>query len=92
MSSSKRAPTRPEPLSDVPPLDELAAAYRSRVAEVQRRIVGQRGVLDNLVAKLLAGGHALPLAVTLARWFLTAARLPPLSDYRRAAAIRGRLP
>jgi len=48
---------------DVELLDELAESYRSLVAQVERRIVGQREVLDNLLAALLAGGHALLVGV-----------------------------
>jgi MoxR-like ATPase len=40
----------------------LAAAARLR-AEVQRRIVGQEGVLDEILMSLIAGGHALLVGV-----------------------------
>ncbi|CAN5190543.1 MoxR family ATPase [soil metagenome] len=48
---------------DVELLDELTEAYRALVAQVERRIVGQREVIDNLFAALLAGGHALLVGV-----------------------------
>ncbi len=48
---------------DVQLLDELARARTALVAQIGRRIVGQREVVDNLVAALLAGGHALLVGV-----------------------------
>jgi MoxR-like ATPase len=48
---------------DVELLGELAESYRALVAQVERRIVGQREVVDNLFAALLAGGHALLVGV-----------------------------
>jgi MoxR-like ATPase len=48
---------------DVELLDELAAAYARLVGQVERRIVGQREVVDNIFAALLAGGHALLVGV-----------------------------
>jgi MoxR-like ATPase len=56
----------PPPLNDardVELLDELAGAYARLVEQVERRIVGQREVVDNIVAALLAGGHALLVGV-----------------------------
>ncbi len=48
---------------DLQLLDELARARTALVAQIARRIVGQRDVVDNLVAALLAGGHALLVGV-----------------------------
>ena len=48
---------------DVELLDELAEARRRLVEQIGRRIVGQHHVVDNLVAALLAGGHALLVGV-----------------------------
>ncbi len=48
---------------DVQLLDELARARSALVAQIAQRIIGQRTVVDNLVAALLAGGHALLVGV-----------------------------
>jgi MoxR-like ATPase len=48
---------------DVELLDRLAVGRRALVEQIGRRIVGQREIVDNLVAALLAGGHALLVGV-----------------------------
>jgi MoxR-like ATPase len=48
---------------DVQLLSELANARRSLVDQIGRRIVGQKEVVENLVAALLSGGHALLVGV-----------------------------
>jgi MoxR-like ATPase len=48
---------------DVQLLDQLASARKALVDQIGRRIVGQHEVVDNLVAALLAGGHALLVGV-----------------------------
>jgi MoxR-like ATPase len=48
---------------DVELLDELARARSALMAQIAQRIVGQQEVVDNLVAALLAGGHALLVGV-----------------------------
>jgi MoxR-like ATPase len=48
---------------DVELLDELARARSALMAQIAQRIVGQQTVVDNLVAALLAGGHALLVGV-----------------------------
>jgi MoxR-like ATPase len=48
---------------DVQLLDELARARSALVSQIAQRIIGQRPVVDNLVAALLAGGHALLVGV-----------------------------
>jgi MoxR-like ATPase len=48
---------------DLELLDRLAAARAALDAQIARRIIGQREVVDNLVAALLAGGHALLVGV-----------------------------
>jgi MoxR-like ATPase len=48
---------------DVELLDTLATARASLNAQIARRIIGQRDVVDNLVAAILAGGHALLVGV-----------------------------
>src|SRR5213075_2638117 len=48
---------------DVELLEQLASARRALVDQIGRRIVGQHDIVDNLVAALLAGGHALLVGV-----------------------------
>ena len=48
---------------DVELLDQLASARRALVDQISRRIVGQHDIVDNLVATMLAGGHALLVGV-----------------------------
>jgi MoxR-like ATPase len=48
---------------DVELLGQLADARRRLIEQIGRRIVGQHDVVDNLVAALLAGGHALLVGV-----------------------------
>ena len=48
---------------DVELLDQLAGARKALVDQIGRRIVGQHQIVDNLVAALLAGGHALLVGV-----------------------------
>ena len=48
---------------DVELLGQLAEARRRLIEQIGRRIVGQHHVVDNLVAALLAGGHALLVGV-----------------------------
>jgi MoxR-like ATPase len=58
---------------DLELLEQLAAARRRLAEQIGRRIIGQTEVVDNLVAAVLAGGHALlvgvpGLAKTLLVW------------------------
>ena len=48
---------------DLELLDQLARARTALNAQIARRIIGQRDTVDNLVAALLAGGHALLVGV-----------------------------
>ena len=48
---------------DLELLDQLATARAALNEQIARRIVGQREVVDNLVAAILAGGHALLVGV-----------------------------
>ena len=48
---------------DLELLDQLADARRLLLEQIGRRIVGQAETVDNLVAALLAGGHALLVGV-----------------------------
>ena len=49
--------------ADLELLARLARAHKQLVEEIGHRIIGQREVVDNLVAALLAGGHALLVGV-----------------------------
>jgi MoxR-like ATPase len=63
-SSSSAAPRKASDDSrDLELLDQLASARTALSAQIARRIVGQREVVDNLVAAILAGGHALLVGV-----------------------------
>jgi MoxR-like ATPase len=57
------SPARKQDDRDVELLDQLAAARTALVDQIGRRIVGQHDIVDNLVAALLAGGHALLVGV-----------------------------
>ena len=48
---------------DVELLEQLAKARTALIAQIGRRIIGQQEIVDNLVAALLAGGHALLVGV-----------------------------
>jgi MoxR-like ATPase len=48
---------------DVELLHQLARARRALLDQIGRRIIGQHEVVDNLVAALLSGGHALLVGV-----------------------------
>jgi MoxR-like ATPase len=48
---------------DLELLDVLAVARRDLMAQIGRRIIGQQGIVDNLLAAVLAGGHALLVGV-----------------------------
>ncbi|MGH7638812.1 MAG: AAA family ATPase [Gemmatimonadaceae bacterium] len=56
-------PARKHDDRDVELLDQLASARKALVDQIGRRIVGQHEIVDNLVAALLAGGHALLVGV-----------------------------
>ncbi len=53
----------PSPDRDLDLLDALKTAREALAAQISRRIVGQTGVVDDLVAAILAGGHALLVGV-----------------------------
>jgi len=56
-------PIRAAETDDVALLERLTEAREALVAQVGRRIVGQRDVLDGIVTAILAGGHALLVGV-----------------------------
>src|ERR1043166_4128182 len=51
------------PLGDVELLERLSRARADLLAQVGRRIVGQRDVLDGILPAVFSGGHALLLGV-----------------------------
>jgi MoxR-like ATPase len=51
------------PPGDIELLERLAAARADLLAQVGRRIVGQRAVLDGILTAVFSGGHALLLGV-----------------------------
>jgi MoxR-like ATPase len=63
-SASPRSTTAPrDDDRDLELLDQLARARGALNAQIARRIIGQRDTVDNLVAAILAGGHALLVGV-----------------------------
>ena len=48
---------------DLELLDQLAVARQQLMGQIARRIVGQQTIVDNLLAAVLAGGHALLVGV-----------------------------
>ena len=63
LSRSPAAAPAPGDDRDLALLDRLAVARRELDAQIARRIIGQREVVDTLVASILAGGHALLVGV-----------------------------
>ena len=63
MTSSPKAGPSHDDSGDLDLLDQLSAARVALNEQIGRRIVGQREVVDNLVAAILAGGHALLVGV-----------------------------
>jgi MoxR-like ATPase len=61
-SSVKASPSRDQN-RDLELLDQLASARAALNEQIARRIIGQREVVDNLVAAMLSGGHALLVGV-----------------------------
>jgi MoxR-like ATPase len=53
----------PAPAGDVELLERLAQARADLLAQVGRRVVGQRDALDGILTAIFAGGHALLLGV-----------------------------
>src|SRR3981189_1264913 len=64
MTTSPRPhPPVAPPHGDVELLERLAAARTDLVAQVGRRIVGQRDTVDGILTAVFAGGHALLVGV-----------------------------
>src|SRR3989454_1597575 len=87
MPASRAPVPRPSALSqgDVELLERLAAARADLLAQVARRIVGQKDVLDGILTAVFSGGHALLLGVPgLAKTLMvsTVAQAPELKFSR----------
>ena len=63
MTSSLKVSHPREDSRDLELLDQLATARAALNEQIARRIIGQRDVVDNLVAAMLSGGHALLVGV-----------------------------
>src|SRR5438034_11486748 len=65
MSANPSPVPRPSspPSGDVELLERLASARTDLLAQVARRIVGQRDVLDGILTAIFSGGHALLVGV-----------------------------
>jgi MoxR-like ATPase len=63
VSSSLKVGSSRDDSRDLELLEQLARARVALNEQIARRIVGQREVVDNLVAAVLAGGHALLVGV-----------------------------
>ena len=57
------APLQAGSHEDIALLERLGVARKSLVAQIAQRIVGQEAIVENLVATMLAGGHALLVGV-----------------------------
>jgi MoxR-like ATPase len=57
------SPRPTEDTRDLELLDQMGSARQALVEQIGRRIVGQREIVENLVAAILAGGHALLVGV-----------------------------
>src|SRR5512138_2484316 len=56
-------PAAPSPEADIAAVHELAEARRLLLGELEKRIVGQRSVVDHLLVALFARGHCLFVGV-----------------------------
>ncbi|MEO8336855.1 MAG: MoxR family ATPase [bacterium] len=63
MTSSLKVSHPRDDSRDLELLDQLATARAALNEQIARRIIGQREVVDNLVAAMLSGGHALLVGV-----------------------------
>lgn len=51
------------PISDLEAVQEIAKAHGEIVSEIEKRIIGQRGVIEHLLTALFARGHCLFVGV-----------------------------
>ena len=56
-------PTPPSPKSDLDAVQELADAHDQILAEIEKRIIGQKRVIEQLLVALFALGHTLFVGV-----------------------------
>ncbi len=63
MTSSLKVSHSRDDSRDLELLDQLSTARAALNEQIARRIIGQREVVDNLVAAMLSGGHALLVGV-----------------------------
>ena len=61
--ATQTQPRREADDRDLELLERLAHARKALIAQIGRRIVGQHDIVDNVVAAVLAGGHALLVGV-----------------------------
>ncbi|HEX5580820.1 MAG TPA: AAA family ATPase, partial [Gemmatimonadaceae bacterium] len=61
--ASQAPPTQLDDSRDLELLAQLADARRALMEQIGRRIIGQHAIVDNLLAAVLAGGHALLVGV-----------------------------
>ena len=85
----------PVPLDDsrdLELLEQLAEARQALMAQIGRRIIGQHEIVDNLLAAVLAGGHALLVGVPgLAKTLLVQTLSQALGATQSVDALRDRL-
>jgi MoxR-like ATPase len=63
-SQPEETPAEPPPKkTDLDAVAELADAHRQILAEIEKRIIGQRRVIDQLLVALFARGHTLFVGV-----------------------------
>ena len=60
---AEEATPAPTPRSDLEAVAELAEAHAQIVREIEKRIIGQRRVIDQLLVALFARGHCLFVGV-----------------------------
>jgi MoxR-like ATPase len=63
LSPSIAPPADPDPGSDIAALDSLARSHARLLEQIERRVIGQREVVELLLVSLFAGGHALFVGV-----------------------------
>ena len=62
-SAAAPAPAAPSPKSDLEAVGELAEAHGQILREIEKRIIGQRKVVEQLLVALFARGHTLFVGV-----------------------------
>jgi len=62
-SAASEVPTEPDRESDLEAVKEIARAHDQILAEIEKRIIGQRQVIEHLLTALFARGHCLFVGV-----------------------------